>query len=437
MKQPRPFSGMRKFLILWAGQSLSSLGTSMTNFALIIWAYQQKGTASSVAFLSVFSYLPSILFCFVAGTLADRWNKKRIMLCSDLVAALGTVAIFILHSTGRLRVEYLYGINFILSLMNAFQNPASYVAVSLITPKEHYVRANGLFSLSNSMMTILTPALATAVLSFAGMHAILIIDLLTFAVAFCSLLFFIKLPVIPIEPGAVKEGFVRSCLAGLRFLRKHGPLLRIILFFSFVNLLASMGGNGMISVLILARTGGNQAALGWVTSAIGAGTLAGSVLVTFAKPAKRRTTVIFLACALSFLLCDTLWALGQTLPVWIFAAFAGNLPLPFLSGNMTAIMRTHVPIHMQGRVFSARDTLQFSTIPLGYFLGGVCADHLLEPLMHTASPLQQLLSPLVGTGAGSGVAVIFLFSGAIGCAASLLAWKDPRYKPLDADGVTC
>lgn len=436
MKQPQPFSGMRNFLILWAGQSFSTLGTSMTNFALIIWAYQQKGTASSVAFLSVFSYLPSILFCFIAGTLADRWDKKRIMLCSDLVAALGTVTIFILHSTSTLRVEYLYGINFILSLMNAFQNPASYVAVSLITPKEHYVRANGLFSLSNSIMTILTPALATAVLSFAGIRAVFIIDLFTFVIAFCSLLFFIKLPATPVDPTAVKEGFARSCLAGLRFLRRHAPLLRIILFFSFINLLASMGGNGMVSVLILARTGGNQTALGWVTSAIGAGTLAGSVLVTFAKPAKRRTAVIFLACAVSFLLCDFLWALGRTLPVWVFAAFAGNLPLPFLSGNLTAIMRTHVPIHMQGRVFSARDTLQYSTIPLGYFLGGICADHVFEPLMRTASPVQQFLSALVGTGNGSGVAVIFLFSSVIGCAASVLAWRDPRYRPLDADNVT-
>ncbi len=77
MKQLHSFHNLRKFIILWLGQSVSALGSAMTNYALIIWAYQQQGTASSIAMLSVCSYLPSVLFCFLAGTIADRWDKKR------------------------------------------------------------------------------------------------------------------------------------------------------------------------------------------------------------------------------------------------------------------------------------------------------------------------------------------------------------------------
>ncbi len=73
----------------------------MTNFTLIIWAYKQQGTASSIALLSVCSYLPSILLCFIAGTLADRWNKKKIMLVSDYAAALGISTVLLLYSTGN------------------------------------------------------------------------------------------------------------------------------------------------------------------------------------------------------------------------------------------------------------------------------------------------------------------------------------------------
>ncbi len=127
MKQPIAFWGLRGFLILWAGQSVSTLGSALTSYALILWIYTQRGTATSVAMLSFFTYLPSILLCFAAGALTDRWDKKRVMLCADFVAALGTASVLALHLTGRLEIWHLYLVNFVISCMNAFQNPASYV----------------------------------------------------------------------------------------------------------------------------------------------------------------------------------------------------------------------------------------------------------------------------------------------------------------------
>lgn len=431
MKQLNKLSGLRSFLILWSSQAVSSLGTAMTSFALIIWVYRQQGTASSITLLSVCSYLPSILFCFVAGALADSWNKKKIMLVSDFVAALGTLTVFILYSTGSLRIWHLYVINFTLSFMNAFQSPASYVAVTLITPKEHYIRVSGMQAFSNSLVTILTPALATAVLAFSGIETVLIIDLITFSIAFTALLFFIKIPAVTADDNEKKEQFFKSCFAGLSFLREHTPIWKIILFFSFINLLASMAGNSIMPAMILARTGNNQITLGMVSSSIGIGTLIGSILVTAAKPARSKTKVIFLSCAISFLLCDALWGIGQNTAIWVFAAFAGNLPLPFLSANLTTIMRTKVPVEMQGRVFSTRDTFQYITIPIGFFIGGLLADHVFEPFMLNTSSVQQALSRLVGTGKGSGMAVIFLITGTVGFLASLLSLKNPIYKDLD------
>lgn len=432
MKQLNKLFELQSFLILWSSQSVSSLGSAMTSFALIIWAYKQQGTASSITLLAVCSYLPSILFCFLAGTLADRWNKKKIMLSSDFVAALGTAAVFILYSTANLRIWHLYVINTILSFMNAFQNPAAIVAVSLIAPKEQYVKISGMQAFSNSLITILAPALATAILAFGGIQTVFIVDLVSFAIAFSALLFFVKIPIVPVSNSKNKESFFKSCFTGINFLRENVPLWKIILFFSFINLLASMAGNSIMPAMILARTGDNQIMLGMVSSAIGIGTLVGSILVTGAKPAKSKVKVIFLSCAVSFLLCDILWGLGQNVAIWVFAAFAGNLPLPFLSANLTTIMRTKVPIEMQGRVFSARNTLQFITIPIGLFLGGFLSDYIFEPFMLTASPVQQILSRLVGIGKGSGMAVIFLITGIIGFLSSLLSLKNPIYKDLDS-----
>ena len=149
------------------------------------------------------------------------------------------------------------------------------------------------------------------------------------------------------------------------------------------------------------------------------------------KPAKSKTKVIFLSCAFSFLLCDVLWGVGWNVGIWVFAAFAGNLPLPFLSANMTTIMRTRVPVEMQGRVFSTRDTFQYITIPLGLFLGGFLADNIFEPFMLRISPFQQLLTNIVGIGKGSGMALIFFITGIIGFAVSILSLNDQDYKELD------
>ena len=431
MNKMNILSELRKFLILWSSQSVSMLGTAMTNFALIVWVYGQKGTASSITWLSVFSFLPSILFCFIAGTIADRWDKKRIMLMSDLAAACGTATILVLYLTSSLQIWHLYIINFLLSFMNAFQSPASYVATSLLVPKKHYVRISGLQAFSGSVITILAPALGSAVLAFGGLETVLIIDLAAFMIAFLTLLFFIKIPEIEITAEEVKESFIKNCMVGINFLREHAALLRIILFFAFVNLIAKMGGYGMLPALVLGRTGGDQIVLGAVETAVGAGTLVGSIFVTIMKPAQNRIRVIFFACGISFLLGDVGQSLTHTPLLWIIAAFISNVPMAFLNANLTAVMRTNVPIGMQGRVFSARDTIQYSTIPVGLFLGGILADYVLEPFMINESSLQGVLSLFFGTGKGSGIAIIFFIVGITGFVTSFLAAKNPLYQSLN------
>ena len=430
MKNNNTYSNLRDFLILWSSQAVSTLGTSMTNFALIIWVYGQKGTASSITLLSVCSFLPSILFCFIAGTIADRWDKKRIMLIADLAAAVGTVTVFILYTTASLQIWHLYIINFILSFMNAFQNPASYVATSLLVPKEHYIRVSGLQALSGSVITILAPAMGSALLAFGGLEMVLLFDLAAFAVAFSILLFFIRLPAVTgVEER--QETLIQSCLTGINFLREHTALLRIILFFAFINFIAKMGSYGMLPALILSRTGNDQTALGIVEAAVGIGALTGSILVTVMKPAKNRIRVIFCSCGISFLLGDIGLSLTHSIPLWTLSAFAANIPMAFLNAHLTTVMRINVPIEMQGRAFSARDTIQYSTIPAGLLLGGISADYIFEPFMAAASPLQTMLSVLFGTGKGSGIAVIFFLVGTAGVLASFLSLNNPVYKKLN------
>jgi hypothetical protein len=269
------------------------------------------------------------------------------------------------------------------------------------------------------------------VLALGGLRMVLLIDLGTFAVAFSTLLFGIRLPAIKTPEKSPKETILRSCAVGLSFLKQRSALLRIILFFAGINLIAKMGSYGMLPALILARTGGDAGALGAVEAAVGIGALVGSLLVTLAKPARSRTRVVFLACGLSFVLGEPGMSLSQSLPVWCIAALLSNIPMAFLNANLTAIMRTQIPIALQGRVFAARDTIQYSTIPIGLLLAGFLADDVLEPLMAGQSALQQALAPLFGAGQGAGIAIMFFLVGVIGAAMSFIALRSRAYRALD------
>ena len=429
MKQSHTIKALRSFLLLWGSQTVSELGTAITDYAIIIWVYGQQGTASSITLLTLCTFMPTILFRFIAGTLADRWNKKRIMLLSDLAAACGTAAVFVLFSFSALRIWHLYLINVLLSFMNAFQVPASFVAASLLVPKEHYTRVSGLQGLSGSVISILAPALGSVLLTFGGLRVVLICDLSSFAVAFLVLLFFIRIPEPEHKQETKDEPLLQSCLNGLRWLRGHRTLLHLTLFLTVINFFAKLGNDGMLSPFVLGRTGNNQQILGLVESAVALGLLAGSLLMTVLKPVKNKGKVIFITCAAVFS-GNIVQSLTVQPWLWCAAGFGSYLMAVVMNANLTAVVREQVPIEMQGRVFSAKDTLQNCSIPLGLFLGGMLADRVFEPFMAADSPLQRVLSRFFGTGAGAGIAVIFFLAGCIGMTLSLTRLRKPAYKEM-------
>ena len=214
-----------------------------------------------------------------------------------------------------------------------------------------------------------------------------------------------------------------------RFLREHKALLHLTLFLAAVNFLAKMGNDGMIAPFVLSRTGSDQTALGMVQTAVALGLLAGSLIVTSAKPAKDKAKLGFAFCAAVFS-GNLVQSLSASRWVWCIAAFGSYLAAAVMNANLTAILRENVPAEMQGRVFSAKDTLSNCTIPLGLFLGGVLADHIFEPLMATEGTVQSALAAVFGTGSGAGIAVMFFLVGAAGMALSLSQLNQTVYRSL-------
>ena len=139
---------LKTFLILWSTQSLSQLGSAMTGFALTLWLYEKTGSALQTALLAVCSYAPYVVMSIFAGALSDRWDKKKVMLVCDTLAACSTVAVLFLLKADLLRPVHMYLLNAVNGLMNTVQQPASDVAMTMIMPKKHYQKTSGMRSFS-------------------------------------------------------------------------------------------------------------------------------------------------------------------------------------------------------------------------------------------------------------------------------------------------
>lgn len=211
------FKELKDFGLLWSTQSLSQLGSSITGFALTLWLYEKTGSSLGTAALTICTYAPYVIMSIFAGALTDRFDKKKTMLVCDLFAALCTILVFVLFQTNLLAVWHLYVLNVLSGLMNTVQQPASEVAMTLIVPEKHYQKTSGLRSLSRSLISILNPLLATALYSFADLTLVIAVDLTSFAIAFMTLLCFIR---IPKSEGKKEAGMLALAGEGLTFLKK-------------------------------------------------------------------------------------------------------------------------------------------------------------------------------------------------------------------------
>lgn len=409
--------GLKDFYILWSTQSLSQLGSAMTEFALTLWLYEKTGSALSTAALTICTYAPYVIMSIFAGAVSDRYDKKKMMLICDVLAACTTLVVFVLYRTDTLSIWHLYAVNAFSGLMNTIQQPASEVAYTLIVPREQYQKTSGLQSLSRSLISIGNPIIASALYGIAGLNAVIFVDLISFGIAFLALLFLIRLPDIDSETEK-EESILKMAEKGLQFLRKNPLVLDVILFMSGVNLVSS-AFNAVLPALIIPKRG--NTVLGIVTSCSGIAMILGSLIVSVSPKPKNRVRMIYLTMLFSLGTENYLMAFSRSPVVWCIGQILGWMLVPVMSANQNVIMRNTIPVSLQGRVYACRNTLQFFTIPIGLALGGFMVDHVCEPLM-TANQYGWL-NTLFGSGKGSGAALMMFVLGIAGTLFCLLSGR--------------
>ena len=365
---------MRRFTLLWLGQVVSLIGSAMTWFGFTLWAWEATGKASALATISFFAFLPAVLFSPVAGVFVDRWDRKLVMILSDLATALGTFAILILFSLGSLQIWHIYLVSILAGFFTAFQYPAYAAAVTTMLSKDEYARAEGMLGTARALSGILAPVFAAALLPALGLRGIMLLDLGTFLFALITLL------VIPVpqpqstETGAQSRGtFFEEVQFGFRHIRDRKNLRALTALFMAAGILLAIGAT-LMSPLVLSRTGNSESALATVQSTGAIGGVAGGALLSLWGGSKRRIHNILIGGAGACLL-GILWlGLGGAVLAWALGSFFFAFFEPFVEGGNLAIWQEQVPADVQGRVFSARHLLVQVPYLLGILFSGILAE---------------------------------------------------------------
>ncbi len=424
--------GMRTFIIIWLGQLTSMIGSGLIGFALAVWIFEKTGQATPFAMTALFSTLPRILLSPVAGALTDRWNRKKIMLISDSLSGVITLATAMLLFTGQMQVWMIYLISFLGSIFASFQQPAYSASIVMLVPKDQLTRANSMVQMGQAIETILTPLMAGALFSTIGMKGIILIDVITYGFALLTLIIVtIPQPSAITNLSAINGSILKDIAFGWRYLAERRGLLGLLLYYAAVNFFLSLSGV-MLGPLVLSF--GTPTAMGAAQTVMGAGMLAGSLVMSLwggFKNKKIPTVIgfIFLA-SLGYLVVG----LKPELLYVSIGVFIITFFIPFASGPSSAIFAAKVAPEIQGRVFATRSMLAQSMMPLAYLLSGVLADFIFTPLLVKGGALANtFVGRWLGVGPGRGIGLMIICSGMLLLIISVIAYANPRIRNIESE----
>ena len=421
---------MKTFLVIWAGQVVSSLGSNLTGFALGVWTYQQTGSATLFAFITLATTVPGMLLSPLAGALVDRWDRRWAMILADGGAGLATLALALLIWKGHLELWHMYVLMAIISAFGSISWPAFSAAVTMMVPSRHLGRANGMTQLGEAAAQILAPVLAGAMVVSIGRQGVVLIDFASYLVAVAALLV-VRIPRPPASPEAASGGgsLWREASSGWSYIRRRPGLLALLILLAFTNL-----GMGMVQVLLspMVLSFASPAVLGRVLTIAGFGLLAGGLLMSaWGGPRHRVMGILGLLLIQGLVL--PFGGLRASALLICAGAFVYMMALTILNGTSQAIWQSKVEPGLQGRVFAVRRMVAWSTLPLAYLVAGPLADRVFEPLMVAGGPLAGSVGQVIGVGKGRGMALMLILIGVFIILVVAVASRAPRLLRLESE----
>lgn len=417
-------SGMFAFTVVWLGQIISVLASSMSQFALTIFMYEKTQSATALGLMQVFFITPFLLISPIAGVMVDRYNRKLMMMVSDFAAGLATLSILAVLYFDVWQFWHMYAASIIFGLGMAFQWPAYSAAISTMVPKEQLGRANGMMSLIEAGPGVIAPILAGALLPIIKLTGILFFDVATFILAIGALLIVhVPQPVRTEEGAKASGGMLKEAAYGFKYIFARPSLLGLQLIFFAGNLFAGIGFT-VLTPMILSRSGNNSLMFGSVQTAGAIAGVVGGVVMSVWGGFKRRVHGVLFGHIIGGIGMAIIGFAGG-LPIWITGMAITSVVVALVNGSNQAIWQSKVAPDVQGRVFASRRLIAWITNPISPIIGGTLADFVLEPAARAGTGLPAAFAWLVGTGPGSGMGLLIVFCGMISMLVGLSGYFVP------------
>ncbi|MFF2644775.1 amino acid adenylation domain-containing protein [Streptomyces niveus] len=408
---PETAPDLRKFALIAFGQLLSMMGSGLSTLVLSIWVLEQTGSLTSFAVVSAIGLLPGILVGPIAGTVADRWDRRKVMLASDSTAGLSMAVLVVLMQSDGLHLWHVYLVVSVTSVAGAFQRPAYLAAVAQLVPKRYLGHAAGIGQLGVGVGLVFSPMLGAALIGPIGIGGVLLVDMGTFAVGALTLLL-VRIPNLMFRRR--EETFRTEIRNGWRYITRR-PGMRAALRFFVIDHAFYTLGFAVITPMLLAEQ--SASVLGMALGAGGVGGITGSVLMGLWGGTARRTHGMLISMGIGSVAMVLVGI--STVPALIIAGmFLVGFGESLAEGHWIAVVQSKVGFELQGRVLSLFITLMMLTMPLGYLVVGPLAERFVQPLLESGGP-------------GRGLALLVVVSGGLQLAWAVRGWFNDRLRLIE------
>jgi len=400
-------NSLKRFLIIWIGQFISSIGSGLTAFAIGVYAFQKTNSAVVYSAIILFAFLPSYILKPIGGTLSDRFNRRLMMIIGDLGSAAGIVFILIMFYYALEEMWVIYTGVILSSLFVALQNPAYKASITDLLSEENYSKASGLMQLSEASRFLISPIVAGFLFHVMNIESILLIDISTFLVAVIAI-FTVK-EKLKQEQQKSQEDFFTDLKAGFRYTFSNKSLVGLISVISLITF--SIGFlQALIGPMILSFT--EAKTLGIMQTISASGMLAGSLFIGMSGKSKNLVKVLYLSLLFSGIFYS-LFGSSTNLFIIVISGFLFFTTLPFVNTSLEVLIRKNTDNNLQGRVWSIVSLISQLGMVIAFGISGFLADKIFNPLLVKEGILASSIGRIIGIGEGRGIGFMFILSGII------------------------
>ena len=415
---------MKNFYKLWLGELISNIGSGMTAFALSVYIYEKTGSVSYVSLITLLSFMPSIILSPIGGLLADKYDRRLLMIIGDLFSGLGLVYILWSIQAGEKSIVPIFvGITFS-SVFTSLLEPSYRATLTDILEEENYVKASGLIQAAGSAKYLISPVIAGIVLSVADIRVILLLDILTF-ITTCLMIFLVRKSMNSETQNYKKDSF-KGLLEGLFIIKENRGVYSLVIIMFFVCFFM-----GFIQILIrpMILALSNVKTAGMMESLCAVGLLIGSLWIGIAGIKKNYSKILAVACFFCGIFMS-MTGVNENLVIIGISTFLFFSTLPFMNSCADVLVRVSIPNELQGRVWGLISLITQMGTVVAYIISGVMADYVFEPMFNKNGILVENIGLIIGTGKGRGIGFMLILSGMGMLIMAIVIWKNREIREV-------